>query len=320
MMRRRRARVSGWAIAVGVFVGALVGTALWAPGRLGARRRPGAAESPLAIAPIPGAPGTGAPHAEIDPDWLIQQARALPAALTAVYFQEPGRRAIGYLEEEPVPAASVIKLAIMATLYERWERGSLPRLPEDEARLRRMITRSDNQAANTLIDRLGMDTVNNFLRRQGCAISSLRRKIQISPRGEDENVVTAREMGLLLARMLTGELVGPTASAEMAAWLRQSERRTRISALLPKGTPCGSKTGTLRGLVHDVGFVQAAGRRWVLCLLTAGVRDVPGVERGMARLSRAIYNRLADAGRQPSANSPQESAEALAHSNIASSQ
>ena len=145
-------------------------------------------------------------------------------------------------ENEPLLAASVIKIPIMVEAFRRFEEGSLSPeavhvLKEEEkmpscGALNRMhaglevsmmdlvelmIVLSDNTATNILIDILGIENVNAAMRAEGLTQSTLRRKLfdaEASRRGL-VNHITAREIGMLLEKMYAGEIVSPEASRRM---------------------------------------------------------------------------------------------------------
>ena len=101
-----------------------------------------------------------------------------------------------------LPAASMIKIFILAKAYEDIQSGSLRRnetftlTPDNvvggagilqgrgygtrvslQEALNLMITESDNTAANLLIDRLGMDRINSYMQSHGYTHGVLRRKM-----------------------------------------------------------------------------------------------------------------------------------------------
>ena len=142
----------------------------------------------------------------------------------------------------PVVAASVIKLPVLVCAFEQAKQGKLDlqakitlrqqdKLPscgalkalhnglevtvEDLCVL--MIILSDNTATNLLIRLLGMDAVNDCMRRLGLQTSTLRRLLfdsEASARGL-ENTVTAGEMAQLLERLYQGRLLDPETDARM---------------------------------------------------------------------------------------------------------
>jgi beta-lactamase class A len=219
--------------------------------------------------------------------------------------------------ERSFPAASVIKLPILAALYReaeagrlRWEEtvvlmeeakvpgdGALRELHagtsltlEDLARL--MIVISDNTATNLLIDRIGVEAVNDLLAREGSSVTRLgRRMYDFAARERGlENHCSAGEMTGLLARLARRDLVSAAASEAMLAILKRQQRDSRIPRLLPPETPVANKTGSITGVCHDVGLIEAPGGPIALSVLTEGACDHFTAEETIGRIARALYD------------------------------
>jgi beta-lactamase class A len=196
---------------------------------------------------------------------------------------------VGVAQDEPLPAASVIKLPLMVVVYQSWKSGLLRRTGVDEQRVRAMITRSDNPAADTLIDRVGMSQVNTWLEEHGYTGTRLRHKMT-GPRPEGSNTVTAAEMTRMLLQIERGELVDGNAGSEMRRLLLAQTRRTRIPAGIPEEAQVGNKTGTLNGIVNDVAFVEPPeGPRYAIAVLISGAAPDATASASIANLSRKVY-------------------------------
>jgi beta-lactamase class A len=275
--------------AVGILGAALgLGAALLVGTWLRPRRAAPPAPAPARV--------TSTPRAGIDAAalqrLLEEEVRRIPGRV-AVHLALEGGPEAGVRAEEPMPAASVIKLPLAAALLAAWRSGAVKRTPEDAARLQAMITRSDNPAADALIDGLGMAGVNRWLASNGYRATRLRRKMGVSPRRGD-NVVSAAEMTRMLLEIERGTLVDRPASAELRALLLAQTRRTRIPAGLPEGAVAGNKTGSLRGIVNDVGFVERpGGPRYALAVLVSGAGSDSVTSQAIARLSRRVWDALA---------------------------
>ena len=188
-----------------------------------------------------------------------------------------------YQADVPLVAASVIKLPVMAEAFRQREAGMLRF--EERVTIRRedklpscgalsymhdglevtvgdlvtlMIILSDNTATNLLIDRLGQDAVNQTCADLGMKGTRLRRKLfmpELSRQGI-ENTVTARDMGLLLEKLLQGEVVSPEASQEMLTILSNQRLNGKMPFFLhDRHIPVAHKTGEDDGITHDVGVI-----------------------------------------------------------------
>lgn len=229
-----------------------------------------------------------------------------------------GGEGFAYNAEEPMIAASIIKIPIMIEAFRRFESGEMDRnavhiLKEEEKKpscgaLNRMhaglrvtmrdlvdlmIVLSDNTATNIMIDYLGVDAVNQTMRSFGATVSTLRRKL-FDPVGSAaglRNCVCTGEIGMLLEKMYRGELIGFAADAEMLDILKNQKLNGKFPFFLkPRGIKCAHKTGEDDGITHDAGVIFAE-KPFVLCMFS-NETDVPRFERVMqdAALEFALMN------------------------------
>ena len=236
---------------------------------------------------------------------IFERLRTSEGKVSFYYRPLDGGCALMLNENEPLIAASVIKIPVMIEAFRRFEEGSLK--PDDVHVLRDeekmpscgalncmhegleitlydlvelMIVLSDNTATNILIDLLGIDAVNATMRSYGLNVSTLRRKL-FDAKGHAagiENTVTAREMGMLLEKMYAGELVSAEASAKMLEILKNQKLNGKMPFFLkPRGIVSAHKTGEDTGITHDVGVVYTR-KPFVLCMLS-NETEVPVFER-----------------------------------------
>ena len=232
-----------------------------------------------------------------------------------VYYRPLHGEAIGFNEDPPLIAASVIKLPVMVEAVRCIEVGELDpdervtvppeaKLPScgaltylhDELTVTAMdlitlmIILSDNTATNLLIDRLDMEAVNRTMAELDIPGIALRRKLfdaEQSRRGV-ENTVTARGIGLLLTRMATGTLLGGKADSQMMSILKNQRLNGKLPFFLHgRGVKIAHKTGEDDGITHDVGVVYAP-KPFVVCMLSNEV-DVPAFERLMQDAALEMY-------------------------------
>ena len=215
--------------------------------------------------------------------------------------------------DEPMLAASVIKLPVMAAAFEENRLGRLDldarvRIrPEDklpscgaltylhdglEITVRDLVTLmiilSDNTAANLMIDRIGMARINELMH-DAFGLSGgtvLRRRLfdsKAAARGL-ENTVTAADMAKLLRGILQRTLVSPEASDAMLGILLNQRLNGKMPFYLhSKGVRTAHKTGEDDGITHDVGIIFA--REPVIFCFLANDADVPAAERALQELA-----------------------------------
>ena len=208
---------------------------------------------------------------------------ALPGQVGMVLVAADGRELFAHDADVPVPAASVIKLPLVMTLYADAAEG---RLSLDERcaaggrvagtgvlrhlggvadlTLRDLATLtvivSDNTATNRLIERVGLGRVAERLREWGCPGTRLERAmydVAAADRGAD-NVLVPREIASLLLRLLRGECAGRATSDAVLQVLEQTQDDALLRRYLPAGARVAHKTGMLDTVRNDAGIVFAA--------------------------------------------------------------
>ena len=214
------------------------------------------------------------------------------------------------------PAASLIKLPIMAACFQAAQEGKirltqqvvlrskdkvsgsgkLKELPPGSSftvdqLMEEMITQSDNTATNLLIDLLGIDELNGYFKRQGLTGTTLSRKMMdFSQRRQGvENYTTVSDVALLLREIHEQRLINPKVSARCLDFLKRQHLHDRIPARLPKGIVVAHKTGLERGVCHDAGIVFTGKGNYLICVLTRNGKMASPAKKFIARLSRLTY-------------------------------
>ena len=245
---------------------------------------------------------------------IMQRLQALPGRIGFEAFcPETGER-IAWQETEPMEAASVMKLTVMAEMFRRFEAGeddpeALVTIREEDKKpscgaltylhtglrvtvmdlVTLMIILSDNTATNLLIDRAGMDRINAGIDRLGLKGTRINRKLyqpELSRQGI-QNYVSAGGMRKLLQMILQGELVSPEASARMLKILGDQRLNGKIPFYLHSlGIKTAHKTGEDDGITHDVGIIFSR-PVWIMCFLSNRT-DVPEAERAMQEIAALL--------------------------------
>ena len=104
---------------------------------------------------------------------------------------------------------------------------------------------------------------------------------------------TPRAMLGLLAGLYQGKALSATSTEFLLGVMaRTVTKPERLGALLPKETNIAHKTGTIGGVVNDVGYVTLPdGRRFAIVVFTRG-SETPAVdrERAVAEVARTLYD------------------------------
>ena len=227
-----------------------------------------------------------------------------------------------------VPAASTVKVPVLVAVLRAVARGevgladpvrlgdhrvggsgplaalaSVTRLPVGEL-LDLMITLSDNDATNALLDLVGLAVVDGLCPELGMIATSVRRRLMDAEAvlaGRD-NTTCAVDLARVLALLRGGELLPPAETTLALGLLAEQQFLDGLPALLPEGVWHGNKTGELHGIRHDMMLVEAGGG-WASVAVTATglADDVTGADRGslvlptFARIGELVASRLHDA-------------------------
>jgi beta-lactamase class A len=215
-------------------------------------------------------------------------------------------------EDEVFAQASSIKITVLANLYVQAQAGKLKLtdsytvqssdlvadsdimggLTPGVTRLTlrdlatMMVAVSDNSAANVLIDRVGMPSVNAMLDSLGLTHTRLRRKmmdLQAAKEGR-ENISTPREMMTLLDAIYHGKVLNKEFTADFFKML-STNKDSWIPRDLPADLKVANKPGSLEAVRNDSGIVFVEGRPYVICVMTSFLRNERDGEEAISKIS-----------------------------------
>jgi len=219
-------------------------------------------------------------------------------------------------EETLFPSASLVKVPIMAAIFEAEREGKLTLSKKLKLQNRykspgggylyktrrgrsftilnlveRMIAQSDNTATNMLVAELGFEYLNKKFEEFGLINTNMRRGVlDLKSRNEGiENYTTANDMAFLLEKIFKGELISAQASQEMLDILKKQRVNDRIPRYLPKEVAIAHKTGTLKGTFSDVGIVFAPEGAFLLCVITDEVTNKKYAKRFISKVAKTTY-------------------------------
>jgi len=216
------------------------------------------------------------------------------------------------------PSASLVKLPIMAAVYQAELEGRLQLTDKlvlkrshkvrDCSKLYfkrngtkyeindlivRMITESDNTASNMLVEALGFGYINQKFVEFGLKDTDLRRGIMDLKwrRAGIENYTTVEDMAYLLEKIYNRELVSTAASDRMMAVLKKQKVNDRIPRKLPDETIVAHKTGSLRDTISDCGIVFTQKGDFIVCVITADIKNYRTAKRFIADIAACAYDK-----------------------------
>lgn len=209
----------------------------------------------------------------------------------------------GCINEQSMQAASLIKLYIMGAVYEDYDKLSASYGKDSlDNNLNSMITVSDNDAANTLVnylgsgdDAAGMARVNKFCQDHGYTSTSMGRLL-LADNSNGDNYTSVKDCGKFLKTIYQQDKGTSTedtlAGAEyMYHLLKMQTRQNKIPAQMPDGVKVANKTGELDTVENDAGIIYdtAKGIDLVICFMSQDVKDTSAAQSTIAQDSRAIY-------------------------------
>lgn len=235
----------------------------------------------------------------------------------AIYLKDLKRnRTWTYRGDDLFPSASLIKVPIMAAVFDkihggelslntklvmhRRDRvggsGSIKWYPDGtsftvETLLKHMIDESDNTAAHMLISAAGFGYLQQQFPKMGLLYT------EIFPEGMSlrsapvryENYTTAREMSMLLEKIYRGEMVDPYSSELMLEFLKHHHAKARLAKHVPVGWEIAHKTGLLRGACHDSAIIFTPHGDYILTVLTGQNRSYSRAKDFIDHLGRITY-------------------------------
>lgn len=205
--------------------------------------------------------------------------------------------------DEVMPTASLIKLAIMAEVYsqaqeKKFKLDDMLTLSKDEmvpgsgiltehfspgARfslrdaVRLMIVYSDNTATNMVLEKVGIQAVNNRMASLAMRETRINAKVfkgsttSVDPDRTKKyglGSTTARETLRLLELLHKEELVSADASKAMIEHLKKCDDKQKFPRFLPKGVTVAHKTGSVSNARTDAGILYFKEGPVLLVVLT----------------------------------------------------
>jgi beta-lactamase class A len=215
---------------------------------------------------------------------------------------------------QPVPAASVIKLPILASLFTHINRNTLnPNTTQwryDDIHrasgsgnlqylkpgqqftvnqlAEKMIQISDNTATNIIIDHLGgMETLNTQWQNWGLAPTRLTNWL---PDLRGTNTITCQQMAQVLYNLtLPQGWLPPEQKQAMLRILKGTVNRKLLVAGVPAGTPVAHKTGDIGLVIGDVGIVDVGTQQVIVCIMVQRPRNHPLGRAWVQQAMTTIY-------------------------------
>ena len=286
-----------------------------------------------AAAPTPASPTIGpAPSPTISPDPRDAQWETMTVELSKMAEKYPGRVSI-YLKDhrsgklwmhhpaDLLPAASLIKVPVMISAFYKIRDGQLA-LDERMAITRRnrvggsgslkwrpdgtkltvrellvhMINESDNTATKMVLDRLGINYVQQQFPRMGLLYTGIYEEGMSIKGGRvmHENYTTAREMTSLMDKIYMGEAVDKVSSEVMLEILKKPKAvASRLAKGMPTGWEIAHKTGLLRQACHDSAIFLTPHGDYAITVLTGQNRSYSTAKDFITKVAKVTFKHYA---------------------------
>jgi len=233
--------------------------------------------------------------------------------LMGIYIDDLMGNVVKINEKEKFETASTIKLFILASLFERIEKGELSLSDMLEYKQEHaidgsgvlssmevgtklsvrnvatlMIIVSDNIATNMLIDFLGVGQINDCIQRLGCGDTILHNRIDFEKYSK-LGTSTPEDYARMWVRMAQGKLISAKASEQMLEICRQQHYNTMLTKNLPpyyldadnydeEIIYVASKSGSMNACRNDGGIVSTPYGKYVIVMFN---KDFSGFPRNL---------------------------------------
>lgn len=221
------------------------------------------------------------------------------AGTWAVYVKDLATEDTLSINDQPMEAASLIKLYIMGAVMEQIQEGQLEESDRIDDLLSEMITVSDNEASNELVRYLdenhnhksGMEQVNRFIQEHG-----FENTVQLNGLEDTSlwyssqvNQTSVGDCGRLLEEIYRGTLVSHLASRKMETLLMGQDITYKIPAALPAEAVSASKTGEVSGTENDTAIVYSKGGDFILCIMSTDWSSQNEAVEHIHEITKRVY-------------------------------
>lgn len=215
-----------------------------------------------------------------------------------------------YNEHKIFESASLYKLFVMATVFQKIQNGNLSqndivsqkipilnkkfRISSESAELKegditlpinsaltRMITVSDNYSALLLAEKVKLSQIASFLEQTGLTES------RVGTKGESP-ATSVHDMTIFFQKLYNNELATKALSQEMLMLLKNQRLNGKLPKYLPTGTIVSHKTGELGRLSHDAGIVYTQKGDYIIVILTE-TSDPQAANERIGQISKSVY-------------------------------
>ena len=202
---------------------------------------------------------------------------------------------VDYDKDAKMQSASVIKLFVMAAVYDQRQEGNSNAQNISDSTISSMITVSDNDATNSIITQLGggsesagLQVINQYIREHGYTNTEINR-LMLRDTSNGDNYTSAADAAKILEEIYNGTCVSQAASDAMLGFLKNQQRKSKIPAGVPGNVETANKTGELDTVQNDAAIVFKNGAPYVLVVMCSNVTDTNQVINDIVEISKKVY-------------------------------
>jgi beta-lactamase class A len=237
---------------------------------------------------------------------LYDQIKAAVAGYSgtwSVYVEDLSTRQALIVGDQPMKSASVMKLFVMAAVYEQIDNGEIERTDEVVSLLHDMISNSSNEAANRLLLLLGkgdyakgIRAVNRYISSHGYSkdtreYNGFEDDAAIVD-GSHFNQINAKDIGLLLEHVYTRSFISRNVCNEIEDMMLNQATRYKIPRGLPDDVEVANKTGEMDTVENDAALVFGGRTDFILVVLSEDWDSKNTAQEEIQDLAGMVYNYL----------------------------
>ena len=206
-----------------------------------------------------------------------------------------GVEIVDYDKDAKMQSASVIKLFVMATVYDQRQEGNSNAQNISDSTISSMITVSDNDATNSIITQLGggsesagLQIINQYIQEHGYTNTEINR-LMLRDTSNGDNYTSSADVAKILEEIYNGTCVSQSASEAMLGYLKNQQRKNKIPAGVPGSVETANKTGELDDVQNDAAIIFKDGAPYILVVMCSNVTDTNQVINDIVEISKKVY-------------------------------
>lgn len=216
------------------------------------------------------------------------------------FFEDlDGGYVYGYNEHEPMTAAGCMKLPIAVALIKEEELGNINFLDKIKIETKdkvygtgiihefgerdytvfellvAMLIQSDNTAANKIIEILGIEKINETIKKLGLKNTNLNRKTrdERNPDVEIENITTAYDLCMIWKHLYNATYLDRKNSTMLIDILTRQQIKNKLGLYIPEESKysISSKSGDKHGVENDTELIHLSKGNFTFTVMSEGV-------------------------------------------------